>query len=154
MKKKAFSGIGFIVFVFVFAIVATLSIEYYRIFSLQESVTTEISRALNISVDIAMLDLDRIQHTSVMDCDVAKDEFKEYLHDVMGLNSYNEKFDSNGKFMYQIIIDDEILQESPAEYTVSGRIRMAPSMIENFMPDGYTFDIPFRQKSKNTRYDE
>ena len=89
--KKAFSGVGFVVFVFVFAIVATLSIEYYRIFSFKESVETDISRALNISVDIAMQDINRIQHKSIMDTDIARIEFKKYLKDNMGLNSFNEK---------------------------------------------------------------
>ncbi|NDO19222.1 hypothetical protein FMM68_06080 [Lachnospiraceae bacterium MD329] len=153
--KKAFSGVGFVVFVFVFAIVATLSIEYYRIFSFKESVETDISRALNISVDIAMQDINRIQHKSIMDTDTARIEFKKYLKDNMGLNSFNEKYDNNGKFMYRLIIEDEQVQRSPAKYISRGKIRMQPIIIRKFFPDdGYTFDLPFKQESRNTRYDD
>ncbi len=152
--KKAFSGVGFVVFVFLFAIVATLSIEYYRIFSFKESVETDISRALNISVDIAMQDINRIQHKSIMDTDIARIEFKKYLKDNMGLNSFNEKYDNNGKFMYRLIIEDEQVQRSPAKYILRGKIRMQPIIIRKFFPDGYTFDLPFKQESKNTRYDD
>lgn len=152
--KKAFSGVGFVVFVFVFAIVATLSIEYYRIFSFKESVETDISRALNISVDIAMQDINRIQHKSIMDTDIARIEFKKYLKDNMGLNSFNEKYDNNGKFMYRLIIEDEQVQRSPAKYISRGKIRMQPIITRKFFPDGYTFDLPFKQESRNTRYDD
>lgn len=154
MKKKAFSGIGFVVFVFVFVIVTALSIEYFRIFSLKESIETDISRALNISVDIAMQDINRIQHKSIMNTDTARVEFEKYLKDDMGLNSFNEKYDGNGNFMYRLIIDEEHVQRTPAKYIVKGNIRMQPIIIRNFFPDGYTFDIPFAQESRNTRYDD
>lgn len=154
MRKKAFSGIGFIVFVFIFTIITTLSIEYYRIFSLKESIETDVSRALNISVDTAMQNIDWIQHESVMDTNTAKNEFKKYLKDDMGLNNFNEKYNGNGDFLYKLIIDVETVQRSPAKYIVSGNIRMRPAIIENFLPDGYTFDIPFSQESRNTRYDD
>lgn len=154
MKKKAFSGIGFVVFVFVFVIVTALSIEYFRIFSLKESIETDISRALNISVDIAMQDINRIQHKSIMNTDTARVEFEKYLKDDMGLNSFNEKYDGNGNFMYRLIIEEEQVQRTPAKYIVKGNIRMQPIIIRNFFPDGYTFDIPFAQESRNTRYDD
>lgn len=152
--KPGFSGIGFIIFIFVFVIIATLSIEYYRIFTIKQNIDDEISRGLNISVISALQDIDWINRDSVMDCDIAQAEFESYLIDTMGLNRYNQKYDSNGNFMYQIIIEDEILQESPAKYEVTGSIRMTPGIIENFMPEGYTFDIPFRLESQNVRTDE
>lgn len=154
MRKKAFSGIGFIVFVFIFAIIATLSIEYYRIFTIKESVSTEISRALNISVDTAMQDVDWIQHNSVMNTSIAEAEFKKYLEDSMELNQYYERYDSNGDFMYQIIIDSQQIEESPARYSIKGKIRLQPAMIRKFFADGYKFDIAFSQTSRNTRYDD
>lgn len=152
--KKAFSSIGFIVFVFVFVIVTALSIEYYHIFTLKESVETEISRALNISVDIATQDINRIQHKSVMNTDIAKNEFKKYLKDDMKLNSFNERYDINGKFQYRLIVEEEQIQSSPAKYIAKGKIRMKPIIIQKFFPNGFTFDIPFAQESRNTRYDD
>lgn len=152
MKKSAFSGIGFICFIFIFGIITFITMEYYHIFTVKESIDTEISRALNISVDTAMQDIDWIQHNSVMNTDIAESEFEKYLKNDMGLNNNYEKYDANGEFQYQIIIDSENVQRSPAKYTVSGRIRLQPVTVRSILPN--RFDIPFSQSSRNTRYDD
>ena len=46
-KKAAFSGIGFIAAIFIFGIALFITMEYYHIFTVKESVETDISRALN-----------------------------------------------------------------------------------------------------------
>ncbi len=150
--KKAFSGIGFIAFIFIFGLVCFITFEYAHIFTVKESVDTDISRGLNISVDAAMQNIDWINHTSVMNTDVAASEFKVYLRDIMKLDSNNAKFTDDGDFLYQIIIDEEDLRESPAKYSVRGRIRLQPVTVRSILPD--RFDIPFSQTSKNTRYDD
>ena len=53
LKKPAFSGIGFITAIFIFGIALFITMEYYHIFTIKESVETDISRALNISVTMA-----------------------------------------------------------------------------------------------------
>lgn len=152
MKKNAFSGLGFVCFIFIFGIITFITMEYYHIFTIKESVDTEISRALNISVDTAMQDIDWIQRKSVMNTDIAEEEFEKYLKNDMRLNNSYERYDANGEFMYQIIIDEEDIQESPARYTVRGRIRLQPVTVRSILPD--RFDIPFEQSSRNTRYDD
>lgn len=152
MRKSGFTGLGFIAFVFIFFIVTFITMEYYHIFTVKESVETDISRALNISVDTAMQDIDWIQHNSVMNTSIAEQEFKKYLLNDMGLNSDYEKYDAAGEFKYQIFIDDKAIQRSPAKYTVSGRIRMQPVTVRSILPA--RFDIPFSQSSRNTRYDD
>ena len=57
-KKAAFSGIGFIAAIFIFGIALFITMEYYHIFTVKESVETDISRALNISVTMAVQDMD------------------------------------------------------------------------------------------------
>lgn len=151
IKKPGFSGIGFICFLFIFFIITFITMEYYHIFTLKESVETEISRALNISVITATQDIDWINHDSVMDVDIAEKEFMKYLKNEMGLNNSYEKYDSSGEFEYQIIIEDSELQSSPAKYTVSGQIRMRPATVRNILPE--RFDIPFKQSSSNIRTD-
>ena len=142
-KKKAFSGIGFILAIFMFGIALFITMEYYHIFTTKESVDIDVSRALNISVDLAMQDIDWIQHNSVMDTTKAEKEFKSYLINDMGLNSNYEKYDSNGEFLYQIIIDETKIQRT---------IRMKPVTVRSVLPE--TFDVPFSEESKNTRYDD
>ena len=58
LKKPAFSGIGFITAIFIFGIALFITMEYYHIFTIKESVETDISRALNISVTMAVQDMD------------------------------------------------------------------------------------------------
>ena len=99
-----------------------------------------------------MQDIDWIQHNSVMDTTKAEKEFKSYLINEMGLNSNYEKYDSNGEFLYQIIIDETKIQRTPAKFKVSGRIRMKPVTVRSVLPE--TFDVPFSEESKNTRYDD
>ena len=64
--------------------------EYYHIFTIKESVETDISRALNISVTMAVQDMDWVQHNSVMDTQKAQREFKTYLTEDMKLNDEYE----------------------------------------------------------------
>lgn len=152
VKKPGFSGIGFVCFVFVFFIVTFITMEYYHIFTVKESVETDVSRALNVAVEFAMLDLDRTTHESVMNTDIAEQEFEKYLKEDMGLNRSYEKYDTEGDFQYQIIIDSENIQRSPAKYTISGKIKMQPVTVRNILPS--RFDIPFSASSRNTRMDD
>ena len=151
-KKSAFSQIGFVVFIFVFACVACLSLEYYHIITLTESVETEVSRALNISVIMATQDVDWVEHTSVMDTDTAKREFKKYLMDEMELNNNYEKFDDDGKFLYQLIIENSDIHKSPAKYEVDGQIQMSTVTLKNILPA--KFKVPFKASSNNIRTDD
>ena len=76
MKKPAFSGIGFITAIFIFGIALFITMEYYHIFTIKESVETDISRALNISVTMAVQDMDWVQHNSVMDTQKAQSRIR------------------------------------------------------------------------------
>lgn len=152
MKKRAFSGIGFILAMFIFFIVLFITTEYYNIFTIKESVDMDISRALDVSVNLAVKDIDWIKHNSVMDTEKAKDEFQKYLLNDMNLNSRYEKYSDDGELVYQIFIDDMTLQKTPAKFEVSGRIRMKPVTLRSVLPE--SFDVPFSAESKNTRYDD
>ena len=150
-KKAAFSGIGFIAAIFIFGIALFITMEYYHIFTVKESVETDISRALNISVTMAVQDMDWVQHNSVMDTEKAQREFKTYLTEDMKLNNDYEKYADDGSFQYQIIIDKSDIQKSPAKYSIDGRIRMQPVTVRSILPK--TFDIPFKLSSNNIRTD-
>ena len=93
-----------------------------------------------------MQDIDWIQHNSVMDTTKSGKEFKSYLINDMGLNSNYEKYDSNGEFSYQIIIDETKFKEHTNKFKVSGRIRMKPVTVRSVLPQ--TFDVPFFRRIK------
>ena len=152
LKKPAFSGIGFITAIFIFGIALFITMEYYHIFTVKESVETDISRALNISVTMAVQDMDWVQHNPVMDTEKAQREFKTYLTEDMKLNNDYEKYADDGSFQYQIIIDKSDIQKSPAKYSIAGRIRMQPVTVRSILPK--TFDIPFELSSNNIRTDD
>jgi hypothetical protein len=150
IKRSASANVFFVLFLFIFVIVTTLTVEWYRIYTLKEYVDTEMSRAVNIAVDIAMLDEFRMEHISKMDKAVAKSEFKSYLSTEMKLNSSNERV-QNGKFIYKIIINKEVLEESPAKYEINGMIRTKPVLLGNLI--NINIDIPFKQTSRNQRFE-
>ena len=150
LRKKAFSNPAFILFLFVFCIITVLTVEYYRIYTVKEYIDDEMSRAVNIAVDTAMLDEYRQVHVSFINIDTAKKTFNDYLYNEMQLNSANERFD-NGKFQYRLIIEDTVIEESPAKYTVKGTLQMRPILLEKLVP--IDIDIPFKQTSRNQRYE-
>lgn len=119
----------------------------------KESIDTDISRAVNIAVDTAMDERAWMDRVSLMNTDSAKKEFRSYLHENMGLNRENKFIDSDGNMLYQLIITEEEISESPAEYKVTGTIRMSPALLGNFYAAGFTFDLPFSEKSRNQRFD-
>lgn len=149
-KRTAEINVFFVLFIFVFIIVTSISVEWYRIFTLKEYIDTEMSRALNIAVDSAMLDEYRMEHISKIDLAVAKSEFKSYLSTEMKLNSSNERLEK-GKVIYKLIITKEVLDESPAKYEVTGIIRTKPVILGNLV--SLDIDIPFKQTSRNQRFE-
>ena len=149
-KRTARTNVFFVLFIFVFIIVTSISIEWYRIFTLKEYIDTEMSRALNIAVDSAMLDEYRMEHISKIDLAVAKSEFKSYLSTEMKLNSSNERLEK-GKVIFKLIITKEVLEESPAKYEITGIIRTKPVILGNLV--NLDIDIPFKQTSRNQRYE-
>lgn len=150
LYKKAFSNPGFVLFLFVFIVITVFTVEYYRMYTIKEYIDDEMSRAVNIAVDTAMLDEYRQVHISFIDVATAKKAFDDYIHNEMKLNSSNERFD-DGKFQYRLIINEEVVEASPAKYTVKGILRMRPILLENLAP--VDIDIPFKQTSRNQRYE-
>lgn len=113
-------------------------------------IDTELSRALNIGVDSAMLDEYRIDHISMIDLTVAQNEFNSYLHTEMQLNSSNERYEG-GKFRYKLIINNTVLANNPVVFEVSGVLRTKPVLLSGLCP--VNIDIPFKVKARNQRYE-
>ena len=57
MERKSGSvNVFFILFIMAFIIITSVTVEFYHIFTVKEYIDTELSRALNIATDYAMLD--------------------------------------------------------------------------------------------------
>lgn len=118
---------------------------------MKEYIDNEMSRAVNIAVDAAMLDEYRQVHVSYIDIGEAKKTFGDYLNKEMNLSSYPYKRTVDGKVMYELIIDKLEFEKSPAKGTVTGTLRMRPILLEKLVP--VNIDIPFKETSRNQRYE-
>lgn len=151
MKRKRGSiNVFFLLFLFIFILVTTITVEFYHVFTIKEYVDTEISRALNIATDYAMLDEYRMEHISMMDIPAAKSEFNSYLHTEMKLNDVLERVEGS-KTVYKLIINNTTIENNPVKFEVSGIIRTKPVMLSNLVP--VNVDIPFKVKARNQRYE-
>ena len=72
--------------------------------------------------------------------------------DEMELNNNYEKFDDDGKFLYQLIIENSDIHKSPAKYEVDGQIQMSTVTLKNILPA--KFKVPFKASSNNIRTDD
>lgn len=151
MKSKTGSvNVFFILFIFVFIIITVVTVEFYYMFTVKEHIDTELSRALNIATDSAMLDEYRMEHISMIDIPTAVNEFDSYLHNEMKLNGSNERVEG-GKVKYRLVITDTKIKQSPAAYQVSGYVRVKPVLLSNLAP--VDIDIPFKAKARNQRFE-
>lgn len=151
MKAKTGSAnVFFILFIVVFIIITVVTVEFYYMFTVKEHIDTELSRALNIATDSAMLDEYRMEHISMIHIPTAVNEFDSYLHNEMKLNSSNERVEG-GKVKYKLVITDTKIEQSPAAYQVSGYVRVKPVLLSNLV--SVDIDIPFKAKARNQRFE-
>ena len=148
--KNGSSNVFFIMFILVFIIITVVTVEFYYMFTVKEHIDTELSRALNIATDSAMLDEYRMEHISMIHIPTAVNEFDSYLHNEMKLNASNERVEG-GKVKYKLVITDTQIEQSPASYQVSGYVRVKPVLLSNLVP--IDIDIPFKAKARNQRFE-
>ena len=149
-RKSGAVNVFFILFIMAFITITAVTVEFYHIFTVKEYIDTELSRALNIATDYAMLDEYRIQHISMIHIPTATAEFESYLHNEMKLNSSNERVE-DGKVKYKLIIQNTNIKNSPASYQVSGVVRMKPILLSSLVP--VDIDIPFKARARNQRFE-
>lgn len=148
--KNGSANVFFILFIVAFIIITVVTVEFYYMFTVKEHIDTELSRALNIATDSAMLDEYRMEHISMIHIPTAVNEFDSYLHNEMKLNSSNERVEG-GKVKYKLVITDTKIEQSPAAYQVSGYVRVKPVLLSNLV--SVDIDIPFKAKARNQRFE-
>jgi hypothetical protein len=73
--RGGFIGVGLLLAFMVVISVFVLVCEYYRAFTIRKSVIVELSRALNSSIEMSIMDEYRKDHISRLDEDIANETF-------------------------------------------------------------------------------
>ena len=149
-RKEGLGNVFFVLFIFVFVLVTAITVEFYHIFTVKEYIDTELSRAVNIATDYAMLDEYRMEHISMIHIPTAEAEFNSYLHNEMQLNGSNERIE-NGKNVYTLYINKTVIENDPVVFEVSGVIKTKPILLSALVP--VDIEIPFKVKARNQRYE-
>ncbi|WP_313559183.1 hypothetical protein, partial [Ruminiclostridium cellobioparum] len=98
-NNKGTSAVGVILACIIIVFGTVLILEVFRYYSVKDSMDKELSRAVNIAIDIAMDDNKRKIHVSSIDEDIAAQEFYSYLIDELKLD--DELIYDDGKLKYQ-----------------------------------------------------
>ena len=127
--------------------------EFVYAFSVNRSVETELSRAANTAVDLAMSDAHRQDHMLVLDIDTAYEQFYAYLYSDMGLSSRLESGAGRGAgaAAYSLAIDSLSISESPPSLRVAATVTIRPLFLGRAMPA--PIRLPARGNSINRRID-
>ncbi len=149
-KRDGSANVFFLLFFILFILITTITVEFYHIFTVKEHVETELSRAVNIAVDTAMLDEYRMEHISMIHIPTAQSAFESYLHNEMQLDSANER-KQDGKVLYRMILHKTVLENNPVVFEVSGVVITKPVLLSDFVP--MEIEIPFKVKARNQRYE-
>lgn len=147
-SNKGAAGAFMLLFTFVFVIAIGAVFQWQQVNTVKENVDRELSRAVNISVDLSMLDKYRMDHISRIDKDTALNEFYLYLVDELQLDADMKRY-NEGQLVYQLVIDDTHISESPPEFSVQGRVILEPLFFRDLI--GMNFEIPVKAKARNQR---
>ena len=149
-NNKGTSAVGVILACIIIVFGTVLILEVFRYYSVKDSMDKELSRAVNIAIDIAMDDNKRKIHVSSIDEDIAAQEFYSYLIDELKLD--DELIYDDGKLKYQLRLDNVNIQSDPPKFEVEGMIILRPEFFTDFIP--FNIEIPVKAKARNQRMDE
>ena len=150
--KRGDAELGTIVFLIVFIVIVSITMEVSRVYTIRNHVEKELSRAANLSVEIAMLDEYRKDAISRIDVPAAQAAFTSYLHSDMQLNASNA-FIADGQTEYRLIITGLAIDEAPPKIRIEGTITIPVSVLHDYLEDGIAFTIPFEIATRNQRLD-
>ena len=157
MAKRSFrSESGMATFGFLFASFLALGVflllfEFYRIYTIVQNVDIELSRAVNIAVDLSMMDEYRRDRELVLDVDKAYESFYSYLHSELKLDGNHVFHDKNGKAVFRLEISDLAILAAPPGIRARAHIELRPTYFGNFYLDSMRF--PVGAASQNRRID-
>lgn len=147
-SNKGSAGVFMLLFMCVFIIAIGAVFQWQQVNTVKENLDRELSRAVNIAIDLSMLDKYRMDHISRIDKDTALNEFYLYLLDELQLDSDMKRY-NEGQLVYQLVIDNTQISESPPEFSVEGRVIMKPLFFKDIIE--LDFEIPVKAKARNQR---
>ncbi len=150
--KRGEAELGMIVFLIVFIVIVSVTMEINRVHTIRNHVEKELSRAANLSVEIAMLDDYRQDGISKIDAAAAQAALSDYLHGDMRLNASNALV-VDGKTEYRLSITGITVNEEPPRINIQGTIVIPVSVFNDYLDDGISFTIPYKIASRNQRLD-
>jgi hypothetical protein len=148
-KEDGYFFLGHLMTAFFILGVLMLLTEMYRIYTIKQNVDIELSRAVNIALDLSMMDIYRRDHALELDPGIARASFYSYLHDDLKLDGSLSYRDSSGREIFSLDIQDLIIQASPPVIKLNAGIEFKPSYFGNFY---LTYiRLPVRAASQNKR---
>lgn len=137
----------FLLFV-VFAMI--IGTEVARVYDIKQNLDDDIYRSANRAIKTAMYEEWRIDGVSKFNESTARSYFYQYLKEDLGLTSSLKKIE-NGLEVYQLVIDDLIVDGENARMTVKATAYADPLYLAKIY--GQKWVIPIERKSRNIRSD-
>ena len=129
--------------------VVLLLLEFYKVYTVKQNIDIELSRAVNIALDLSMMDIYRRDHVLVLDEGVARDSFFSYLHTELNLDGNLVYRDEGGKEIFELDIETLFIQGEPPIISMRGSIVFRPTYFGNMYLGHIRF--PVRAGSHNKR---
>jgi hypothetical protein len=149
--SRGSAGIGIFLLFSVAFIAFLLVCEFYYAFNVRQGVDIELTRAVNIAVDLSMSDAHRQDRILELDAGAAYERFREYLHYDMRLSGSYEARSAKGDCLYALEFDEISVNPSPPGMRVSASVSVRPLFLGRIAPAGIRF--PVRCSSVNRRID-
>jgi hypothetical protein len=148
-KEGGFFTVGYLLIAFAILGVLLLISELFRIHTIKQNVDIELSRAVNIALDLSMMDIYRRDHELELDIDAARASFYSYLRDDLQLDRSLSYRDSDGKEIFSLYIQELTIQASPPVIKLRASIEFKPTYFGN-MYFKY-IRLPVKAASQNKR---
>lgn len=148
-KLKEQSGSTLFVSIGLMAAMITLFLVIYEVFNvvgIYNSVTTNMERASNMAIEYAMIDEARGYHISIVDAEVAEDQFGEYFVSRLGLNGNYEKIE-DGSLNYKVTFDTYEIDPDKAQMLLAGDLVIDLKLVGNYVPTPVS--LPFSIRTRN-----
>ena len=146
-SKRGDIGVLPLVIFVVFLAIGGIANEMVRFFAIQDQMSVELNRAVNLCVKTAMYDSYRMDKENHLDPEIAEEAFYDYLHEYMDLDDRFERYSDDDELMYRIKVNTLEINGDTTRATAKGII-YAPG----FFHIG-TFELPFNVTSRNQRID-
>ncbi len=148
-NNRGTSGGSVILACCIIGVVMVLMMELYRYYTIKENMDRQMSRAINMAIDVAMEDSARQVHISKIDTAVAYQEFYKYLTEDLGLDEQLKY--SRDNLNYQLYLNSVSIEAEPPRFEVEGTVILEPELLKGLVP--YTIEIPVRARARNQRMD-